>query len=401
MTSKIQTSKWLDSFKEELATIDSKNLLRKITTIESIDGSRVKIHGKWFVCWCNNDYLGLSQHPKVISDAFAAAKKWGIGARASRLLGGSSEVHLALERDLASFFGFEDCVVFASGYLANLGAISSIVGEGDLVLADRLAHASLIDACRMSGSTFRVFAHNDIPQLKALLNRYTSFRRRLIVTEGVFSMDGDKSPVGELLRIAKLHQAYLYLDDAHGAFVNGPSGRGSIDSLASVKNAPLIYMATLGKALGSQGAFVAGPKALIEFLRNRARTFIYSTALAITSAAAASSALRLLRQDKSIRKNLHKNVTLLHSQLQGIKYPKQAALRDFKPSHIMPIIIGSSEDAVSVASGLWKRQIFSPAIRPPTVPKGSARLRISVSSLHTTSQIEALAQALKNLLKQT
>lgn len=231
------------------------------------------------VTWCSNDYLGLSLHPRVIRAACEAAQRWGVGARASRLLAGSTALHAKLEAQLAACFGAEAAIVFPSGYLANLGTISALLGPEDVVLVDRLAHASLIDACRASRARLRVFRHHDVEQVASLLSRSTTARRRMVVTEGVFSMDGDRAPLAQLADVVNAHDALLYLDDAHGAFVLGATGRGSPEA-AGVAHGSMIYMGTLGKALGSQGGFVVGSKALVDFLRNRARHFIYATALA-------------------------------------------------------------------------------------------------------------------------
>ncbi|MBI3322949.1 MAG: aminotransferase class I/II-fold pyridoxal phosphate-dependent enzyme, partial [Candidatus Omnitrophica bacterium] len=278
----------LQSFEEELRALQGRDLLRRLTTIEEVRGAEVRLDGRWLVCWCSNDYLGLSLHPAVIRAAARAAARWGVGARASRLLAGSTALHAGLEDALAEFFGAEGAVVFASGYLANLGTLSALVGPRDLVVVDRLAHASLIDACRASRATLRVFPHNDVAALSRLLTRRGG--RRLVVTEGVFSMDGDRAPLAELLDVVQRHDAFLYVDDAHGAGVLGDTGRGSPEE-AGVPHEHLLYMGTLGKALGAQGGFVAGPAPLIALLHNRARPFIYATALAPPAAAAALEAL--------------------------------------------------------------------------------------------------------------
>jgi len=377
----------LADVEEDLAGLRDRGLLRTLTTIEEIRGAEVRLAGRWLVSWCTNDYLGLSQHPQVIQAACEAAQRWGVGARASRLLAGSTTLHAQLEARLASFFGAESALVFPSGYLANLGTLGVLLGPEDLVLVDRLAHASLIDAARASRARLRVFRHNDVEQLAGLLeSRPRSGRRRVVVTEGLFSMDGDRAPLAQLADVVSEHEALLYLDDAHGAFVLGASGRGSPQQ-AGVPHAAMIYMGTLGKALGAQGGFVVGPQSLIRFLHNHARPFIYATALATPTVAAALEALRLIDEDPSPRAHLAQRVQQLHA---GLKACAPLAV----PSHIVPIIVGSARGACELSTFLRQRDIWAPAIRPPTVPEGSARLRLSVSALHTEGQLERLVQTL-------
>ncbi len=365
------------------------DLFRVVTSLEALRGVRARIDGRWVTLWCTNDYLGLSQHPRLIHAASRAMARWGVGARASRLLAGSTHLHEQLEDALAKFFHTDSAVVFASGYLANLGAIPALVGRDDLILVDRLAHASLIDACRLSHATLRVFHHQDPAHVRALLARYPA-RRRLIVTEGIFSMDGDAAPLRALQDVARAAGAWLYLDDAHGAFAVGATGRGSPE-VAGVPHDELIYMGTLGKALGAQGAFVAGSTRLIQLMQNRARTFIYATALACPVVAAASEGIRLVARSPQARAQLAANSQRLVRALSqsGFVPPTQPV------SHIVPVIVGSPRQARALAAHLWARGMFAPAIRPPTVPEGTARIRLSVSAAHTTSQIARLVQALE------
>ena len=388
---------------ESLQELRERDLLRTLTTIEEIAGCRVRIDGTWKVSWCSNDYLGLSVHPRVVQAACEAAKRWGIGARASRLLAGSTALHAQLEARLASFFGTESAIVFPSGYLTNLGTLATLLGPGDVVVVDRLAHASLIDACRASRATLRVFHHNEADHAASILMKYPEARRRLLVTEGVFSMDGDAAPLSALSEVARTHDALLYLDDAHGAFTVGSTGRGSPEA-AGVSHQAMLYMGTLGKALGCQGGFVAGPASLITLLQNRARTFIYATALAVPVIAAAVEALRVIEEEPAIRTRLAENAQLLHARLSspadlGAGRGKRNRLhRDRAPSHIVPVIVGSAPRARDLSSRLWQRGLWAPAIRPPTVPEGTARLRLSLSALHEADQIEELAQSLRDAL---
>ena len=378
----------LDELGRELASLRDEGLFRELTELEAVDGSRVRIGERQLLSWCSNDYLGLAAHPRLAEAAARAATEWGIGARASRLLAGTSRWHTRLEEALAAWFGAEAAVVFSSGYLANQGVLGSLLSPRDTVVLDRLAHASLFDAARATRAAVRVFRHNDVAHAAELLARASAARRRILVTEGLFSMDGDTAPLAELLDAAERHDALLYLDDAHGAFVSGPTGRGSPEA-AEVPHERFLYMGALGKALGCQGGFFTGPATLIDLLRNRARPFIYSTAPAIPVAAAAVRALEVLAEEPWRRDVLRERVGRLHSRLTGLP-----GLEATSASHIMPVILGETARAVAVARRLWERGCWVPAIRPPTVPEGAARLRLSVTALHREADIDALAAAL-------
>ncbi|MBI4323531.1 MAG: 8-amino-7-oxononanoate synthase [Candidatus Omnitrophica bacterium] len=390
--------RFLADAEEDLAGLRDRELLRTLTTIEEVRGVKVRVAGQWLVSWCTNDYLGLSQHPQVIQAACEAAQRWGVGARASRLLAGSTTLHAQLEARLAAFFGAESALVFPSGYLANLGTLGALLGPEDVVLVDRLAHASLIDAARASRARLRVFPHNDVAELARLLARLPRRAiagrrgRRIVVSEGLFSMDGDRAPLAQLADVVNAHEALLYLDDAHGAFVLGSSGRGSPQQ-AGVPHAAMIYMGTLGKALGAQGGFVVGAQSLIRFLQNRARHFLYATALATPLVAAALEALRLVEEDPAPRARLAQRVRQLQATLASL-----TDLPRFAPSHIAPIVVGSARRARALSASLWERGVWAPAIRPPTVPAGTSRLRLSVTALHTEEQIGELADALRDQL---
>jgi len=373
---------------EDLASLQQQNLLRTLTTLQAIRGTQGRIKGRRVTLWCTNDYLGLSQHPRLIRAACQAARRWGIGARASRLLAGSTALHEQLEQALATFFRAKAAAVFASGYLANVGALGALAAPEDLILIDRLAHASLIDACRLTRAQLRVFHHNDAAHAEAVLRRGTRARRRFIVTEGVFSMDGDRAPLRALLDVAQRHEALVYVDDAHGAFVAGATGRGSPEH-AGVPHASLLYMGTLGKALGCQGGFVIGPRSLIATIHNRARTFIYATALATPIAAAALEGLRVVREEPALRQRLAGHAQRLWNEL------REFTSLPAEPSHILPVMVGSTAGAQRFAMRLWQRGHFAPAIRPPTVPKGTARLRISLSAAHTPQQLQHLSHSLQ------
>ena len=401
-------ARFLTELSDALKDLGQEGLIRRITPHEVLDGVRVRIGAREFVCWCTNDYLGLSLHPRLAQAAASAAAHSGAGGRASRLLGGTTRLHVELEEALAAWFGAEAAIVFTSGYLANLGTLSALCSPQDAIFVDRLAHASLIDAARATRARLRVFRHNDPAHVADLLARTHGLRRRIIVTEGVFSMDGDRAKLAMLLEVAESNEALVYLDDAHGSFILGENGRGTPEE-AGIAHDRLIYMATLGKALGCQGGFVIGPKPLIETLHNKARTFIYATSLAVPIVAAAREALRVLSDEPERREKLRQGSERLH---QALKRALPVLCRDFagpsaqgsqavprlggEASHIVPVVVGATSRAVSLAERLWDRGIWAPAIRPPTVANGTARLRLSLSIQHTDADIEYLTQALRD-----
>lgn len=368
-------------------------LKRQLTCLEAVDGVRVRVDGREVVNWCSNDYLGLSQHSRLAATAAHAATSWGVGARASRLLAGTTRWHADLERALAAWFGAERAIVYSSGYVTNLGVLGALLTSDDAVFMDRLVHASLVDAVRASRATLKVFHHNDPAHLVQLLSRTRTCRRRLIVTEGVFSMNGDVARLQELVEAAEAHDALLYLDDAHGAFVLGARGRGTPEA-CGISHERFIYMGTLGKALGCQGGFVIGPATLIEWLHNHSRPFIYSTALAVPIAAAAVEALRVLQDEPGHRAQLHDRVGRLHRQVAGLIEGSVVGT----PTHIIPVVVGDAKLALELSGRLMAQGHWALAIRPPTVPKGTARLRVGVTALHTDAQIDAFARALRSAL---
>lgn len=348
----------------------------------------MRVGRRWFINWCSNDYLGLSQHPALIAAAARATRAWGVGARASRLLAGSTAVHRELEEALAAWFGAEEALVFPSGYQTNLAVLGTLLQPADIVWADRRIHASLAEGIRASRATLKIFRHTALDRLARWLARRPASGRQVIVTEGVFSMDGERADLNALLALAEKHGALLYVDDAHGAFVEGRRGRGSPEA-AGVAHKHLLYMATLGKALGAQGGFVIGPHALIDWLRNRARPFIYTTAPAVPVMAAAREALRVLAREPQHRRRLQQRIRQLRAAFTQAGLPIAAT-----SSHIVPFIVGGSAQALALAEALKARGLWAPAIRPPTVPAGTARLRLSLTAAHTPAQLQALTQAL-------
>ena len=377
-----------------LQRLNQQGLKRELRSLDAIRGPQVQVDGKRLINWCSNDYLGLSTHPALAQAAAEASLTWGVGARASRLLAGTTRWHTQLEASLATFFNAERAMVYPSGYQANLGTLGALIASQDLVLLDRLAHASLVDAIRATRATLKVFHHNEVAHVASLLTRARGNGRRWIVTEGVFSMEGDAAPLCALLEVAQRRDALLYVDDAHGAFVVGATGRGSPE-VAGVAHERLIYMGTLGKGLGCQGGFVIGPHALIDLLHHRARTFIYTTALAVPVAAAATAALALVQSQEGARRRarLEERVRQLNTRLATMTQARRQSR-----SHIMPVLLGEATHALAVAERLFARGHWAPAIRPPTVPRGSARLRLSVTALHTAAHVDRLMDALRDAL---
>jgi len=392
---------------DALVEIERRHLVRARRTIEAFARSEgateVIVEGRRLINFCGNDYLGLARHPRVSAALRNGAAAWGVGSGASHLVTGHGVEHARLEEELAAFVGRERALLFSTGYMANLAAITTLVGRGDRVVLDRLSHASLIDAARLSGAHLRRFAHRDAGAARRLLaaerddvsDAGASGRGRLIASDGVFSMDGDVAPVGELASLAAKSRAWLVIDDAHGLGVLGPSGRGTLEYLGGLSaEAVPVLVGTLGKAFGTFGAFVAGSRALIEVLVQRARSYIYTTALPQALAAATRVALRV-SQEESWRRE---RVLALAERFRAAARERGIAL---SPSEtpIQPILIGSPEGALRASRGLFEAGFWVAAIRPPTVPQGTARLRISFSAEHSDSQVDALAESLSRSLR--
>jgi 8-amino-7-oxononanoate synthase len=374
----------------ELAEIESQGLRRTRRLLESPQGARVTVDGRDFVAFCSNDYLGLASHPRLIEAARQGAARYGVGAGASHLILGHSMAHNDLENRLAAFAGFPRALLFSTGYLANIGAVTALVGREDAVFADRLNHASLNDAVLLSRAAFKRYPHLDLAALERLLAGSTA-RRRLIVTDAVFSMDGDIAPVPELVVLAERYDAWLLLDDAHGFGVLGAEGRGTLAHF-NVNSPRVIYMATLGKAAGVSGAFIAGEAEVVETLVQRARAYVYTTATPPLLAHALLESLELVRREEWRRDRLRELVRQLRASLQLARWRLEPS-----DTAIQPLIIGANAEAVAVAEALARGGLLVPAIRPPTVPVGTARLRISLSAAHVPDDVERLAAALNAL----
>jgi glycine C-acetyltransferase/8-amino-7-oxononanoate synthase len=349
--------------------------------------ARAVVDGAEVLLLCSNDYLGLAGHPAVRAAAGDAAERWGAGAGASPLVSGHMTIHRDLEYELAEFKGYDACVLFGSGFLANVGIISALTGPADVILSDALNHASLIEGCRLSRAETIVYDHCDLDSLTAGLT-CSAGRNAVIVTDAVFSMDGDIAPVAEIIELARRHRARLVVDEAHATGVIGPGGRGLVAALGAEREVDIV-IGTLGKALGSYGAFVCCDRTMAEFLVNRARTLMFSTSLPPPSVAAASMALSTIHADPAILGSLRRNARLLRQQLAHHGF----AVREGE-TPIVPIAIGDPREATALSDAALNRGVFVQAIRPPTVPAGTSRLRAVATAAHTETDIHAAAAIL-------
>jgi 8-amino-7-oxononanoate synthase len=372
----------------QLAEREQARLYRRRQVLESPQGVDVMVNGERYVNFSSNDYLGLASHPKVIEALADGARKWGAGSGAAHLVSGHSLPHHALEEELAEFTGRARALLFSTGYMANLGAVSALIGRGDTVFEDRLNHASLIDAGILSRSKLKRYAHADASELTAQLDA-TDSGNKLVVTDGVFSMDGDLAPLPELAQACQQKDAWLMVDDAHGIGVVGPHGRGSLEHFNLNTEAVPILVGTLGKAFGTFGAFVAGSETLIESLVQQARSYIYTTALPPAVAEATRASLRLIQAETWRREKLQHLVKRFR---QGADESGLPLMDSFTP--IQPLLLGDTERALTVSQRLRKQGFLISAIRPPTVPEGTARLRITFSAEHEETHVDRLLSAL-------
>ena len=360
---------------------------RHARTVARREGVRCEVDGRVLLNFCSNDYLGLSQHPQVIAALRDAAGE-GAGATASHLVCGHGEQHAALERELADWLQAPRALLFGSGYMANLAVLQALLGDGDLCVQDKLNHASLIDAARLAGCAFKRYPHADADGAARQLATQAG-GAALLASDGVFSMDGDVAPLGELARVARAQQAALYIDDAHGVGVLGEAGRGSVDHAGLASDAVPLRLVTFGKALGGAGAAVIGDADLIGHLAETARPYIYTTALPPAQVAATREAVRIARTGDGLRERLNANI-------ERLKAGAQARGLALMPSDtpIQPLLVGSDAQALAMAAALEDQGYWVAPIRPPTVPEGSARLRITLSAAHETAQVEGLLDAL-------
>ncbi len=381
---------WLD---ESLADLNRRGLRRTLAARAGLQrGDRIEIDGQTLINFGSNDYLGLAADPRVIAAARDAMERYGWGSGASPLVTGRSELHAELERKLAEFEGTEAALLFPSGYAANVGTITALVGKGDAIYSDELNHASIIDGCRLSGAEVHVYPHCDLAQLEVMLKKGRDYRRRLIVTDSLFSMHGDIAPLSRLASLARLHNAMLLVDEAHATGLFGRNRRGLCEEVG-VEEVVNIRVGTLSKALGSHGGFVAGSQRLIDWLANRARPYVFSTAAPPPVAAAGLAALEICQQEPDLLRKLQEPALRLRGALV-----KRQLIQSALNSQIVPVLLGDADRTMAAATELRRRGFFVPGIRPPSVPEGQSLLRISLTALHTEEQIDALVKALTEII---
>jgi 8-amino-7-oxononanoate synthase len=380
---------------QRLAEARNTGRWRRLRILDGRQAPEQVVDGRRVLAFCSNDYLGLASDPRVVAAARQALDHYGLGAGAAHLVNGHTRAHAELEEELAGFTGRARALLFSTGYMANLGVLQALLGRHDTVLEDRLNHASLLDASRLAGCRVRRYRHADGDDAAARLAGSEPGHARLIVTDGVFSMDGDVAPLPALAHAAKAHDAWLMVDDAHGLGVLGDRGGGSCEHFGlSTADVPIL-MGTLGKAFGTAGAFVAGSDDLIETLVQFARTYIYTTAMPAALAAATRVALEIARRESWRREHLRRLIRRLQQGLEQIGLARPAS-----HTPIQPVILGASRVASEAAAALLERGLLVPAIRPPTVPEGTARLRITLSASHSETQVDRLLDGLDRVLPQ-
>ncbi|HEX6455552.1 MAG TPA: 8-amino-7-oxononanoate synthase [Solirubrobacterales bacterium] len=370
---------------ERLEELRQRGLYRRLRLIEGAQGSSVTLDGRPVLLLCSNNYLGLADRAEVREAAAEAALRWGAGSGASRLISGNMEPHRELEARLAAFKGYESALLFGSGYLANTGVIAALAGRGEVVFSDELNHASIVDGCRLSRAETFVYRHGDLEHLAWALYHQRG-RPALIVTDGVFSMDGDVAPLSELLELARRHNARLMVDEAHATGAVGPGGRGSV-AAAGLSGEVDVVVGTLGKALGSYGAYACANAETIDFLVNSARPFIFSTAPSPPTIGAALAALGLLEAEPELVERLQANARRLRTALAAEGLGVGAA-----KTQVVPVHVGEAEVAMDLCEAALQRRIFAQGIRPPTVPEGSCRLRCTVMATHTAEEMSLAAR---------
>jgi len=380
----------MSEIEERLAELERLGLHRRLRLVSGPQGPRVLLDGKPVLLLCSNNYLGLADHPRVREAAADAAMRWGVGAGASRLVSGTMTIHRRLEERLAAWEGSEACLLFGSGYLANIGTIGALVGRGDTVFSDELNHASIVDGCRLSRAEVVVYRHLDGEHLEWSLRRHggSDGRRRLIVTDSVFSMDGDIAPLTEIVELAKEYGARVMVDEAHATGALGPGGRGAI-AQAGLDGEVDVVVGTLGKALGSYGAYVCADEEMIRYLINTARSLIFSTAPGPPAVAGALAALELLQERPHRVERLRSAARTLRRALALEGFP--VAEQEIQ---IVPLLVGEEHAAMRLCKAALERGVFAQAIRPPTVPAGTSRLRLAAMATHTAEELKLAARAL-------
>ncbi|HEY7961449.1 MAG TPA: 8-amino-7-oxononanoate synthase [Solirubrobacteraceae bacterium] len=378
----------MSEIEERLAELEELGLHRRLRLVSGPQGPRVLLDGKPVLLLCSNNYLGLADHPRVREAAADAAMRWGVGAGASRLVSGTMTIHRRLEERLAAFEGSEACVLFGSGYLANLGVIGALAGPGDTVFSDELNHASIVDGCRLSRAHVVVYRHLDTEHLQWSLRRHGGEGRRLIATDSVFSMDGDVAPLQEIVELAQEHGARVMVDEAHATGVLGPGGRGAVAE-AGLQGEVDVLVGTLSKALGSYGAYVCADATIVRYLINTARSLIFSTAPSPPAVAGALAALELLHERPHKVERLHGAARALRGALAAEGFPVTPG-----EMPIVPLLAGEERAAMRMCQAALEHGVFAQAIRPPTVPAGTSRLRLAVTASHTPAELRRAAGVL-------
>ncbi len=391
----------VESVSQDLREIRSAGLWRELKEVATAQEPRVVMGGREVLLFCSNNYLGLANHPSVVAAASEALATYGASAAASPLVSGHMSIHRALEEKIAAWKGLDAALVFSSGYQANVGVIGALVGRGDVVLSDELNHASIVDGCRLSRAEVRVFRHNDVDHLAELLEACGHARRILIATEAVFSMDGDLAPLREIVELARRFGAWTLVDEAHSTGVFGPLGAGRAAELGLTHDVD-VHVGTLGKALGSAGAYVGGSRVLIDLIVNRARSFIYSTGLPPASAAAALAAIDVCEREPGRAVGLRQRVARLADRLRAAGLSAPAGESQILPVRVSEPGVEAGTDAqraLSAMRALLDRGLYVAAIRPPTVPPGTSRLRLSVMATHTQQDLDAACENVITVLR--
>lgn len=386
----------LDWLTQEIEGLKEQGLYNRIRTIGSAQGARLVVDGKDVLNFCSNNYLGLANHPKIVEAAKEATRKYGVGPAAVRSIAGTTDLHVQLEQRLAKFKGAEDVITFQSGFTANLGTISALVGKEDVIFSDRLNHASIIDGCRLSGAKIVAYEHNDPSALEDAIKEHASnFRRALIVTDGVFSMDGDIAPLPDLYEVAKKYDILFMVDDAHGEGVLGKGGRGIVDHFG-LHGKVDIEVGTMSKAFGVVGGMVAGDKIIIEWLRQRGRPFLFSSAVTAPDAAACLAAVDLLEESTELVDKLWANAGYFKEEMKKLGFDTGVS-----ETPITPVMLGEAPLAQQFSRELFEEGVFAMSIGFPTVPKGKARIRVMISASHDNDDLgqglEAFAKVGKRL----
>jgi len=378
-------------FSEELYNLSTANCLRELPLLSNHDATTVSVHGRPCLLLCSNNYLGIANHPRLRKAAADAALEYGCSASASRLVSGNLDLYRMLESAIALFMGRDNALVFSSGYAANMGIIQSLAQDNDVILSDELNHASIVDGCRLSRAHKLIFRHNDVEDLEHKLSRCRDYRRRLIVVEGVYSLDGDCAPLVEIADLATRCKCLLMVDEAHAVGVLGETGKGA-SQLYGVSDRVDIIMGTMGKALGSYGAFVACSAQVKQYLVNKARSLIYTTALSPSVLAASVAAIHVVESEPWRRRDTVEKADYMRSGLLELGFDLGAST-----THIIPVILGETEQALRFSELLLEEGIFVQPIRPPSVPQGKSRLRVTVNAEHTYEQLDAALAAFRKV----